>query len=282
MYVSIERGRMHYLDAGSGVPVLLVHGWPGSALDWEDVIEQGSRFARLIAPDLFGFGASDPLRDGAPEAADEDAFARDLLDLMDALEIDASILVGFDIGSAVAPAVARLAADRVRALLLLNPTHPRIGAKASSPQMVRESWYQQFHQLPLASALLDGKRSALSAYLGYFYEHWGGKHKVAPSLFERTLDLYSRPGAFTSSVRWYTARAARRHRDAPLPEPIATPTIALWGDRDPMRPVEHREGFESAFPQSTSRVLPGVGHFVPFEAADDVTAALVELVDATS
>lgn len=62
------------------------------------------------------------------------------------------------------------------------------------------------------------------------------------------------------------------------PTPIEVPTIALWGDRDPMRPLDHREGSEQAFPRSESQVLPGVGHFVPAEAPDAVVRAIAELM----
>jgi pimeloyl-ACP methyl ester carboxylesterase len=91
------------------------------------------------------------------------------------------------------------------------------------------------------------------------------------------VDAYARPGAFTPSIRWYRARAARRNR--PLAStPIEVPTIALWGDRDPLRPLDHREGFEQAFPRSESRVLSGVGHFVPAEAPDAGVFAIAELI----
>jgi len=94
-------------------------------------------------------------------------------------------------------------------------------------------------------------------------------------------DIYARPGAFTSSIAWYRARAAQRSR-SDIPPPLELPTIALWGDRDPMRPLEHREGFEQVFPRATSTILPGVGHFVPAEAPGAMVAAITELLQATS
>jgi pimeloyl-ACP methyl ester carboxylesterase len=79
-HVVLRRGRMHYLSSGAGSPVVALHGWPGYSNDWRAVIRAASTFARVLAPDFFGFGDSDPLADPALEAADEEAFATDVID----------------------------------------------------------------------------------------------------------------------------------------------------------------------------------------------------------
>jgi pimeloyl-ACP methyl ester carboxylesterase len=269
---------MHYRSAGAGPTVIALHGWPGFSWDWQLVLEQAAPYAHLVAPDLFGFGDSDVLADPAAEAADEEAFAADIVDLLDRLEIPHAALAGYDIGSAVAPAVARLAPDRITGLLLLNPTHPWIGNRNQTPELVAESWYQHFHLLPLAPALLDGQPGALRLYLGHFYDRWCGQAKINKNELETVVAAFSRPGRFASSIAWYRARIARRLRAPEPPPPLPTPTVALWGDRDPMRPLTHRDGFEKAFPNSQSKVLANVGHFVPREAPEAVTAALRTLL----
>jgi pimeloyl-ACP methyl ester carboxylesterase len=282
-FAELSRGRLHFRTAGNGNPVVLLHGWPGFSFDYRLVLPAAAEHGLVIAPDFFGFGDSDPLSD--PLAADEDAFAQDVLGLLDFLGLERAVLVGYDIGSAVAPAAARLAPQRVTGLVLLNPTHPYIGAKRYTPAAQREAWYQHFHLLPLAGQLIDGDRGRVELYLAHFYTHWAGEARVAPQDLAAIVDVYTRPGAFTSSLAWYRARAARRDRGGiapPVGAPVEAPTIALWGDRDPMRPLEHREGFERTFPRSTSAVLPGVGHFVPAEAPDAVVAAIIELLGTTS
>ena len=267
---------MHVVTAGAGPPVVLLHGWPGLWFDYRNVIRLLAPSRLVLAPDFFGFGNSEVL-DGDPvEIADEESFARDLIELLDALGIDRAVIAGHDIGSAVGAAVARAAPDRVRGLVLMNPTHPFIGAKRDTPEMQREAWYQHFHLLPLAEALLDGNRKAVELYLGHFYRHWAGDALIGQRELKTIVDAYARPGAFAASLAWYRARAVRRRR-LDRPAPVGVPTIALWGDRDPVRPLEHRDGFELAFPLSESRVLSGVGHFVPSEAPGAVAAAVKEL-----
>jgi pimeloyl-ACP methyl ester carboxylesterase len=268
---------MHYRTAGEGPSVVALHGWPGFSWDWQLVLEQAAAFAHIVAPDFFGFGESDVLGD-AVDAADEEAFAADIVDLLDHLDVQHVVLAGYDIGSAVAPAVARLAPARVSGLLLLNPTHPGIGNRNQTSEVLAESWYQYFHLLPLAPALLDGHADALRLYLRHFYDHWGGEAKISKNELETVVASYSRPGRFASSIAWYRARIARRQRALQPPPPVRTRTLALWGDRDPMRPLAHRHGFDKAFPNSQSEVLADVGHFVPREAPEPVTAALRKLV----
>jgi pimeloyl-ACP methyl ester carboxylesterase len=276
--VALSRGRMRMAVAGNGGrPVVLLHGWPGFSIDYRDVLPLVARRARAVAPDFFGFGASEIAVGPPEEVADEAAFAGDVIELVDALGLEQPVLAGHDVGSAVAAAVARRAPDRIRGLVLMNPTHPFIGDRRRAPRAQREAWYQHFHLLPLAEALLDGRRRSIELYLGHFYAHWAGSAPIERELVASVVDAYARPGAFASSLAWYRARAAHRERAQPV-APVEVPTIALWGDRDPMRPLEQREGFEQAFPRSQSRVLAGVGHFVPIEAPEAVAEAVGELL----
>jgi pimeloyl-ACP methyl ester carboxylesterase len=277
--VRLTRGRMNVVTAGVGPPVVLLHGWPGFSFDYPKVVPLLAPTARVVAPDFLGFGDSDSPAGNPAVVADEEAYARDVVELLDALGLERPVVAGHDIGSAVAAALARLAPERVGGLVLMNPTHPFIGPKRDAPDAQREGWYQHFHLLPLAEELLDGDRRAVELYLRHFYAHWAGEEEIEPEELARVVEVYARPGRFTASLAWYRARAVRRRRPERL-APVGVRTIALWGDRDPMRPLEHRAGFKLAFPRSQSRVLAGVGHFVPTEAPEAVRASVRELSEA--
>jgi pimeloyl-ACP methyl ester carboxylesterase len=276
-FLELSRGRLHLVATGTGPPIVMLHGWPGFWYDYRRVLPAAAGLGRCLAPDFFGFGESDRLVGEPVDVADEEAFARDIIDLLNALEVERAVIVGHDIGSAVGPAVAHLAPERVRGLVLLNPTHPNIEDKRDRPESLREAWYQSFHLLPLAEQLIDGDRDRVRHYLAHFYEHWAGDARISPDELDRFVDAYAAPGAFVSSIQWYRARAARRLRRKRA-RAVQARTIALWGDSDPMRPLDHREGFDLAFPNSTSHVLAGVGHFVPAEAPAAVITAIAELV----
>jgi pimeloyl-ACP methyl ester carboxylesterase len=273
----LSRGRMHYVSVGAGSGIVLLHGWPGFWFDYRHVLPRVAGLGHAVAPDFFGFGDSEAIHGDPVETAGEESLAGDVLELVDSLALDRVIMVGQDIGSAVAPALARLAPEHVHGLVLLNPTHPFIGDKRYRPEAQREAWYQHFHLLPLAESLIDGDRRRVELYLSHFYEHWAGRDRIRPSELATVVDVYARPGAFASSLAWYRARAAQRSQRQ-VSAVIEVPTVALWGDRDPMRPLEQREGFERAFPRSTSRVLTGIGHFVAAEAPQAVAGAIAELL----
>jgi pimeloyl-ACP methyl ester carboxylesterase len=141
--VRLSRGRMRVVASVQGDPsVVLLHGWPGFSIDYRHVLPLVARRTRAVAPDLLGFGGSDAPAGRAGEVADERSFARDVLELLDALALARPVLVGHDVGSAVAAAVARLAPEGVRGLVLMNPTHPFIGEKRWTPRAQREAWYR--------------------------------------------------------------------------------------------------------------------------------------------
>jgi pimeloyl-ACP methyl ester carboxylesterase len=167
---------------------------------------------------------------------------------------------------------------------VLSPPLPGVGARVLTPDAQREFWYQPFHQLPLADALIDGRPSLVRAYLTHFWEHWSGPNwSPDRAALDRLVALYARPGAFAASIGWYRAGAgtvavASAERPPRRNERLATPTTALWPDSDPLFPTAWSDRLDDHFEAAELRVLRGVGHFVPLEAPDAVARAVRELL----
>jgi pimeloyl-ACP methyl ester carboxylesterase len=234
------------VSVGAGSAVVLLHGWPGFWFDYRHVLPRVATLGHAVAPDFLGFGASDAVHGDPVEAAGEEAFAADVLELLDWLALDRVVMVGHDIGSAVAPALARGAPERVQGLVLLNPTHPYIGGKRYSPDAQRESWYQHFHRLPLAEGLIDGDRRRVELYLSYFYEHWAGRDRIRPSELATVVDVYARPGAFAASLLWY--RASRAAKSATGPRCRRTPDHRTLGGSRPDATTRPPGGIRESVP----------------------------------
>ena len=278
--------RIHYVRQGRGVPVLLLHGWPGFWYDWRRVIPALSEGADVIAPDFRGFGTS-----GKPDLPPAEAYtpgvlAADMLALLDHLGLDRVVVAGYDIGATIAQALALAAPARVGALALFNPSYPGIGMRRYEPATQAEAWYQHLHALPWADRLLGHDRATVRLYLAHFYEHWAGRPEaLRPEEFEAIVDTYAQPGAMRGSIAYYRARAATRLREAsaePAAARIAQPTVVLWGEADPVARAAWADRLPEFFPRLTLRLLPGVGHFVPFEAPDDAIAAIRAALAATA
>jgi pimeloyl-ACP methyl ester carboxylesterase len=256
---------------------LLLHGWPGLWSDWLRVVERLPASLGIVAIDLRGFGESQ-LPPGEPvHTSGPDRLAADCIRALDRLDVASCVVAGYDIGATVAQHLARTAPERISALVLSNPSYAGIGRRRFDPAHQPELWYQHFHALPLAEALIDGKPDAVAAYLGHFWRHGsGGKVVLAPEKFTNLVATYARPGAFAASIAYHRARSGNREREAeaPLGALIPQPTTVLWGDADPFFPVAWADRLDECFADARLTILPGVGHFVPVEAPDVFSAAV--------
>jgi pimeloyl-ACP methyl ester carboxylesterase len=206
-----------------------------------------------------------------------DRLAADVLALLDRLGLGRFVVAGHDTGAVVAQVLARTTPERVSALVLFNPPHSAIGDKPEQPPAQRESWYHHFHALPWSDRLVGFSRSTTELYLRHFYDHWvGNKDSVRPMEFEAIVDAFAKPGAIGASFGWYRA-TYEEETGPPIPateDPIPLPTVVRWGERDPVKPAAWAEGIERTFPDLDFRFVPGVGHFVPFEAPEETVEAI--------
>jgi pimeloyl-ACP methyl ester carboxylesterase len=278
----VDGFRLAYDRTGSGPPVVALHGWPGSRRDYREVRGRLAGDVDLVAPDLRGFGASDR-HDAAPDAYAAAGQAASVLGLIDELALDRPVLVGYDVGSRVAQAVARQRPDAVRALVI-SPPLPGVGERVLTADAQREFWYQPFHRLALSTELIDGRRDAVASYLRHFWEHWSGPNwSPADDELEALVADYARPGAFAASIAWYRAGAgtvanALAER-APDPEDrLAVHAAVLWPTDDPLFPVAWADRLDAFLTHAELRVLDGVGHFVPLEAPDEAAAAVLRAI----
>jgi pimeloyl-ACP methyl ester carboxylesterase len=256
---------------------VLVHGWPGFWYDWRHVIPRLADDLDVIAVDLRGFGASDPAPGDPYTSYDESRLAADVLTLLDHLGVERFAVAGHDVGSAVAPAVARLAGDRATGLALFNPTHPHVGDRRYTRAAQRELWHHGFHAQPWSHRVAGRDRETIAIYVRHFLEHWTARREsLVAAEVEAVVEAFARPGRLESSFGWYRSREAGRDRRATAPPPptIALPTFVVWGDADPVTPLAWREGLELTYPRAQVEVAAGVGHFVPVEAPDAAARAI--------
>ena len=272
---------LHYVRRGHGSPtVLLLHGWPGFWYDWRRVLPRLAQITSVIAMDLRGFGAS-AKPDWPPRSAySAEAQARNVLALLDQLQLETVLLVGYDVGSRVAQTVAQLAPGRVQGLALSAPVYAGFGTRPLEPAAQKERWYQHFHMLAQADQLIGHDRETVRLYLSYFYDHWvGNKQALRAKEFEAIVDTYTQPGAVQGSIAWYRAGGGSGQVAVSYPPsqlaPITHPTAVVWGEADPVLLSSWADRLEEYFPHLVRvQMLAGIGHFVPFEAPDAFIEAI--------
>jgi pimeloyl-ACP methyl ester carboxylesterase len=262
--------RLHYVTAGAGFPVVLLHGWPQSWFEWRKVIPGLAARFRVIAPDLRGLGESSRPADGY----DKKTVGGDVWRLVhDVLGLDAFYLVGHDWGGPTAYAVASAHPEGVRKLVILDVTIPGDGSPGISQGGRR--WHHAFHQtLDLPEALVTGREDI---YLGWFYRTYGAVPMAEADIAEY-LRVYRQPGALRAGFSYYRAipqdMADNASVTARLKLPM--PVLALGGDRSWGRRMEVVESLRRMAVDVQGGMVENCGHWMPEEQPDELLRRLLE------
>jgi pimeloyl-ACP methyl ester carboxylesterase len=262
--------RLHYVTAGAGFPVVLLHGWPQSWYEWRKVIPGLAARFRVIAPDLRGLGESSRPADGY----DKKTVGGDVWRLVhDVLGLDAFYLVGHDWGGPTAYAVASAHPEGVRKLVILDVTIPGDGSPGISQGGRR--WHHAFHQtLDLPEALVTGREDI---YLGWFYRTYGAVPLAEADIAEY-LRVYRQPGALRAGFSYYRAipqdMADNASVTARLKLPM--PVLALGGDRSWGRRMEVVESLRRMAVDVQGGMVENCGHWMPEEQPDELLRRLLE------
>jgi len=272
--LQVKDARFHVARLGAGPPLLLLHGWPEFWLTWEPVMQRLADRFTLIAPDLRGFGASGK-PDGPFGAAEH---AADLVALLDALGVARVGVVGHDVGGAVMQALARAAPERITGLFFFDFVYPGIGARMGLPDRLNEIWYQSFHQMEMAPALVGASRESCRAYFRHFLRHWSHRKDTFDDVLEEFVDNFLAPGNLAGGFAYYRAahagRIAMMQGAAPALPPITLPTCVRWAEHDPIFPYAWTDLLHETFPDLDLAMFEGVGHFPHREDPD---RAVVEI-----
>jgi len=263
------------VDEGDGPVVLLLHGWPDSADLWRlqipPLVDAGFR---VVAPDLRGFGASDRPVDVSAYRIGESL--RDMVAVLQALEIDRVDLVGHDWGAPVAWLFATFQPRMTRRLAVLSVGHPSVfgGPRDDGgPPLdhLRRQWYSLMFQFEgVAEQWLSG-------------DDWRRFRAFAAPA--RDIDRYiadlSRPGALRASLNWYRANSPLRALTGdtrPLPPvPAHVDVLGLWSDGDNyLVESQMRDSHVHVAGEWRYERVAGAGHWMQLDQPDVVTRLLLE------
>lgn len=277
-YATVNGLRYHFVRQGSGLPLMLLHGWPGFYYEWHLNIGPLSQTFDVVAPDMRGYAYT-----GKPDLPPEEgytpaAYAADILALMDVLGWREASFVAHDFGSVWVQQFARSNRERVRRLVLIDPVYPGIGARWFEPGRALETWYTAFHQLPWAEDLVGSSRKATETYLRHFLGHWSyNKELWTDSEVAEYVEAFSQPGALRGGFNCY--RALFRAPGAMASGgKVRAPTLVLWAENDPILPPEWADNLAVFFEHFELRTVPRAGHFLMRERPDVLNRAVVEWV----
>jgi 3-oxoadipate enol-lactonase len=251
--------KIAYDDAGEGLPVVLLHGFPFDRSMWREQTKSLSDAWRVITPDLRGHGETGV----AGEIATMEEMAEDVAALLDELNIARAIVGGLSMGGYVALAFYRKFPERVRALVLAD-TRPQ--ADNDDGRRARE----------------ETARRALDEGMGVIADSMLPK-LLAPSTRERRPEVAARvrdmilgtnPHGAAAALR---GMAARRDQTDLLPE-ISVPTLIVVGTEDAVTPPPDAEAMHAKIEGSRFVKIEGAGHVSNVERPEEFNRALGEFL----
>jgi len=265
-------GSTHYVVAGSGEPLVLLHGWPHTWFAWRHVIPLLADRFRVVAPDLRGLGDSQYAGDDFRKTA----LASDVARVLEAEFGAAAVnVVGHDWGGPVAMALALSHRARAKRLVIVDVVIPGDGRAAGMAQG-GQRWHHAFHRTrDLPEALTAGRERA---YLHWFF---GEYSQSGVARTDEALDAYARayakPGAMKNGFELYRAipRDAEEFARA-LAEggTLRIPVHCVSGACGRGRGAETLESVARFAPHATAHVIDDCGHCVPEEKPAELAAQL--------
>ena len=271
---------IHYVIEGQGAPVVFIHGWPEFWYGWRRQIPVLSERYQVIVPDLRGFGYSDKPLHGY----DTKSAASDIYELVQQLGHQQVSIVAHDIGVRVAYRFALDHEETVSRMVLLDSTPPMEQLGPQAPSVVRERWHSYFHQqFDLPEKLIEGREEV---YLRHIFKDWT-INKYPPSATEvaEYVRAYSQPGALRGGFSYYRAAAYEdpAHWQADASRVLQTPVLFLYGSRrvntaqaSGAGPLD--DAWRSVFPKVRGKDMGNYGHFLQWEAPDEVNRELISFL----
>jgi haloacetate dehalogenase len=279
--VATAEAEVFLVRAGSGPPLLLLHGFPQTHVLWHKVAPALARQFSVVAPDLRGYGQSSKPPGGTHGAAyAKRVMARDLVEVMGALGHERFAVAGHDRGGRVAYRLALDHPQRVTHLAVLDivPTLDTWEQMDRTTGAFGYHWYFLAHPAPFPETLIAASREY---FLRHTLDSWcGTPGAITDEAWRAYLDAFT-PEAIRGSCEDYRAgvyidpeldaadRAAGRR--------IACPVLALWGDRLGGRPRNLLDSWRKWADDVSGRGLP-CGHFLPEEAPAELIEELTRFL----
>ena len=263
---------VHYLIAGTGEPVVLIHGYVETSQMWRPLIAELARTNTVIAPDLRGVGGSS-ITDGG---YDKVSMAGDIHALVVKLGFKKSTIIGHDVGLMVAYAYAASWPQEVTRLALLDAPIPGIGPEWEQVLANPQLWHFHFVNSPIALDLVAGRERL-------FFVHFWTRFGTDPNAVkeeDKTLyaEAYAKPGSMKAGFEWFRAFAkdAEDNRAFASAGKLKMPLLAIAGEKSMGDLLGAQAGRVAENIHSV--ILPGAGHWLMEERTTEMVRLLSEFV----
>jgi 3-oxoadipate enol-lactonase len=259
--VQLANLNLVYDERGQGRPLLFIHGFPFNKAMWQPQLDGLTDLGWLLAPDLRGFGGTEP---GEPASLEQ--LADDCLGFLQALGATRpAVVCGLSMGGYIALAFYRRHPDQVAGLILAAT---RAGVDSEAGKAARDQ--------SIAAALADGAAAVAEAMLPKLLAP--GSYAANPGLIETARSLME-SASVAGIVAAQQAMKERLDSTDLLPN-IKAPVLILHGTDDQLIPLSEAEAMQTAIPQAHLRLLPQAGHLLNLEQPAPFNQAVRDFVAA--
>jgi pimeloyl-ACP methyl ester carboxylesterase len=264
--------------------ILLLHGFPESHRTWRHQMTALADRFFCVAPDQRGYAGSD--KPAGVDAYKVPVLVADVFALADALGIERFTLAGHDWGGAIAWAAALKDQHRVARLIQCNAAHPYVFQHTlvfDPAQRAASQYITAFRERDIEAEVAA---NGVAWFFEDRFEHHLAGGALSPEDRAAYLDEWSQPGAIAGMLNWYRASpmqvpapgapaVSTPFLDRPFPR-LTGPVLVVWGMQDAALLPCQLEGLDDHIDNLTVVRVPGAGHFVPWEAPDAVTTAMLD------
>jgi len=270
-FANVNGVRLHYLIAGKGDPVVLLHGYAQTSHMWRPLIAELAATHTVVAPDLRGAGQSSTPADGYTKAA----MARDIHALAGQLGFERVQIAGHDIGLMVAYAYAAQFPNEVKRIVLMDAFLPGVG-KWRDVWLMRDLWHFHFYgKTPLA--LVHGRERI---YFEHFWNDFAAdaSHSVPERDRRIYAKAYARAGGMRAGFEYFRAFEQDAEDFANFAKtPLSMPMLVLTGEKASGEFLIQQGRMVATNVEGV--VVRGSGHWLMEEAPGQVIPKLVEFLD---
>jgi pimeloyl-ACP methyl ester carboxylesterase len=274
-YAELGDVRLHYVEAGTGPLVILLHGFPEFWYSWRHQITAlATAGYHAVAPDMRGYNLSDK-----PSAVHDyriDLLARDVARLIRACGAERATVVGHNWGAGVAWQFAMSYPTMLDRLVIMNVPHPIQFLRGMRTwRQLRKSWYIFFFQIPrLPEAILSAGDFSMVRRI------FRSDPARTDAFTEEDIDWYIGalrvPGALTGAINYYRALFRRNPvKTRGSLKRIDAPVLVIWGERDRFLGPELAVPDRKWVPDQRVERLPGASHWVQVDQPEAVNRLLL-------
>ncbi|MGE3803548.1 MAG: alpha/beta fold hydrolase [Gemmataceae bacterium] len=270
-FADLDGLKLHYVEAGSGPLVVLLHGFPEFWYSWRFQIPALAQAGfRVLAPDLRGYNLSDKPK--GVSAYRVHLLAGDIAGLIRHAGAARAHIVGHDWGGGVAWWLAIQKPEVVERLAVLNCPHPAaFWRELRRPGQLLRSWYMFFFQVPWLPERLMRLRDFASL------ENTFRSAGFSSDDIEQYKEALRQPGALTAAINYYRAMFRNsRSLGQPMPR-LSLPTMLVWGKHDDYLGIALTQNLDP-WVQDLRLELLEASHWVQCDAADQVNRLLIDFL----